>query len=375
VKDRVVDLLFARHGREHCAVVGGFSTYQSRAAFADCAKVLGVSERQVRRFTEQFPWSFGGGWVPDEPTQEGGTKLREQLASTPEGRDLPLNEEPYRTALDLAESLSGVPRYPKMHPCGVVLSRQPMHELTPTFISAKGYPTTHLDMDAVEAIGLVKLDVLAQGGLAVLRDAKASLAARGIGVDFSALEPWDDPSVWDMVAGGGARAVHHIESPAMTALCQMTNVREIDGIIGIVAVIRPGAANENKKRSFARRYQGMEPVTYPHPSLEPCLRSTFGLVTFEEHILQVCEAFAGLPPGRADVLRRALNKHKRELIQTIHGEFVDCAQRRGHALENIAEVWAAITGFAGYAFNKAHSTAYGVEAYWGAWKKANKAAE
>ena len=239
-KDDVVDLIFARHGRERCAIVGGFSTYQARAAFADVAKVLGVSEGQARRFTEHFPWTSSG-------------NLLEHLRGDPECRELPLDEEPFRTALELAAFLDGVPRNPKMHPCGVVLSRQPMHELTPTFISAKGYPTTHLDMDAVELLGLVKLDVLAQGGLAVLRDARESLSRRGVTVDFGRLEPWGDPSVWDMISGGDARAVHHIESPAMTSLCQMTNVRDIDGLIGIVAVIRPGAANEDKKRTFTRR--------------------------------------------------------------------------------------------------------------------------
>ena len=94
-------------------------------------------------------------------------------------------------------------------------------------------------------------------------------------------------------------------------------MREIDGLIAIVSVIRPGAANESKKLAFTRRYQGLEPVTYPHPSLEPCLRSTFGLVVYEEHILQICEAFAGLPPGRADVLRRALEKQKRAVVEEI----------------------------------------------------------
>ena len=190
----------------------------------------------------------------------------------------------------MAEFLDGFPRYPKMHPCGVVLSRQPMHELTPTFISNKGYATTHFDMDAVEAIGLVKMDMLAQGGLAVMRDVKAMLDARGIEVDLErcvareksdgrlllgdpqAAEPWQDPQVWEMISSGSARAVHHIESPAMTSLCRQCNVRDIDTLIAIVSVIRPGAANEGKKLAFTRRYQGLEPVTYPHPSLEPCLR-------------------------------------------------------------------------------------------------------
>ena len=374
-KDDVVQLIFARHGRERCAVVGGFSTFQARSAFAEVAKVLGVAERDVRKFTEHFPWGFGGGWVPNEPSPTGGARLVELLRANPETRTLPLDEEPYRTAVDMAAFLDGVPRHPKMHPCGVVLSCQPMHELTPTFISNKGLPTTHYDMDAVETIGLVKMDILAQGGLAVMRDAKESLAQRGVAVDLDGLESWNDPQVWEMISTGGARAVHHIESPAMTTLHRMTNVREIDGLIAIVSVIRPGAANESKKLSFTRRYQGTEPVTYPHPSLEACLRSTFGLVVYEEHILQICEAFAGLPAGRADVLRRALVKQKRATVAEIGGEFAAAARARGQDEAKIAEVWGLVTGFSGYAFNKAHSTAYGVEAYQAAWLKRYHPAE
>ena len=149
----------------------------------------------------------------------------------------------------------------------------------------------------------------------------------------------------------------------------MCNVSEIDGLVAIVSVIRPGAANEGKKLAFTRRYQGMEPITYPHPSLEKCLRSTYGLVVYEEHILQISEAFAGLNPGRADVLRRALNKQNRPMIEKIQVEFFQSARARGHSPEKIEEVWGLVTGFAGYAFCKAHSTAYGVEAYQSAWLK------
>jgi DNA polymerase III alpha subunit len=317
-KDEVVDLIFQKYDLEHVAVVGGFSTYRARAAVADVAKVLGLSERQVRRFTEHIPWA--------DPTG-----LYETLKSSIECRDLPLDEEPYKTAIGMAEFLEGFPRHPKMHPCGVVLSRQPMLELTPTFVANKGYATTHFEMESVEAIGLVKMDILAQGGLAAMRDAKASLAARGIEVDLSGLEPWEDRNVWEMIASGGARAVHHIESPAMISLCRMCNVRDIDGLIAIVSVIRPGAANSSKKSQFTRRYQGLEAVTYPRPSLEPCLKSTFGLIVYEEHVLQICEAFAGLPPGRADVLRRALGKQKAAVINEIGAEFFACARARGHS--------------------------------------------
>lgn len=361
-KDDVIDLLFQRYGTEFCSVVGGFSTYQARGAVGDIGKVLGVSEYQIRRFTEHFPWVGAKG-------------LAEKIQQNLECQDTPFKEEPYRSILEMAEFLDGFPRYPKMHPCGVVVSRQPIHQLTPTFISNKGYPTTHYDMEAVEQMGLVKLDVLAQGGLAVMRDVKEAVKRRGIAIDLSALEPWEDPAVWGLIADGQARAVHHIESPAMISLCRMTNVRDIDTLIAIVSVIRPGAANENKKQAFTRRYQGLEETVYPHPSLEPCLRSTFGLVVYEEHILQICEMFAGLPPGRADVLRRALGKAKVEAIKEIRDEFIVSARRRGHQERVIGEVWDMVAGFAGYAFCKAHSTAYGVEAYQAAWLKLNHPAE
>ena len=489
-KDDVVDLVFEKYGPEHCAVVGGFSTFRARSAFAEVAKVLGVSEREVRRFTENFPWSFGGsgeanpnpnpkseirspkegrspkpekdtgvsppqsvadsGFESSESLRTSGFGLRDSgdsrlaalLRSRPETGDLPIDEEPYRSALVMAEFLDGVPRYPKMHPCGVVVSRDPMHALTPTFVSQKGWATTHFEMDAVEAIGLVKMDILAQGGLAAMRDAQVELAKRGLTVDLerfevgertdpkseirnpkearkpgiekedgaaparsdadlaSDFEPsdflrtsdfglrnsllvdanpspsrFDDPEVWDLIASGNARAVHHIESPAMISLCRMTNVRDIDTLVAIVSVIRPGAANEDKKREFTRRYQGLSPITYPHPSLEPCLRSTFGLVVYEEHILQICEAFAGLPGGRADVLRRALVKENWPMIAQIEQEFIASARKRGHAEEDIVNVWQRVVGFHGYAFCKAHSAAYGVEAYQSAWLKRNFPAE
>jgi error-prone DNA polymerase len=348
-KDDVINLIFEKHGSAHAAVVGGFSTFQSRGAFAEAAKVLGVSEFQVRRITERLPHFSRA------------SELAEVAAGTLECRDLPLDQEPYATALQMARFLDGFPRYPKMHPCGLVLSRQPMLELTPCFVSPKGYPTTHFDMDSVEAVGMVKMDILAQGGLAVMRDVLSEVHSP---------RPSDfDASVWEMIAGGNARAVHHIESPAMISLCKMCDVRDIDTLIAIVSVIRPGAANESKKMEFARRYLGLSPVRYPHPCLEPCLRSTYGLVVYEEHILQICEAFAGLPPGRADMLRRALGKDKSGLIAQIQAEFAECARRRGRTEAEIAEVWTLVDGFRGYAFCKAHSAAYGVEAYQSAWLK------
>jgi DNA polymerase III alpha subunit len=134
--------------------------------------------------------------------------------------------------------------------------------------------------------------------------------------------------------------------------------------------IRPGAANQNRKSDFALRAQGLQEINYIHPSLEGVLRSTFGVVAYEEHILQICEAFASMPAGRADMLRRALVKEKAAEIEKMRLEFWDCAVRLGRTQLEIEAVWGLLFGFQGYAFCRAHSTAYGVEAYQAAWLKA-----
>ena len=355
-KDDVVNRLFEKYRPGHVAAVGGFNTFHARSALAEIAKVLGLSDHQARRLTEHLPFASA-------------RNAAEAAGVTTAAADGLFDDEPAKTALRLAALLDGLPRHAKIHPCGIVLSRHPIHELTPTFLSNKGWPATHFDMDAVEDVGLVKLDILAQGGLSVLRDATQTLAARGVSVAFDNRGPWEDPAVWDIIATGRARGVHHIESPAMTSLEKMCGCRDIDTLIAIVSVIRPGAANTLRKETFARRALGIEAPSFPHPSLERCLRSTHGVIAYEEHILQIAHDFAGMPAGRADILRRALVKVQNAKIEEMRGEFCGFARRRGRTEEEIRAVWELVHGFRGYAFCRAHSTAYALEAWQAAWMK------
>ena len=208
-----------------------------------------------------------------------------------------------------------------------------------------------------------------------MRDTKAMLAERGIQIDLEGLDPWEDSKVWDMIATGNARGVHHIESPSMITLEKMCNVRDINVLIAIVSVIRPGAANTHRKSDFALRAQDLQEIDYTHPSLKDVLRTTFGVVAYEEHILQICEAFAEMSGGRADILRRALVKANADAIEQMRLEFWDCAVRRGRTEPEIEAVWGLLAGFQGYAFCRAHSTAYGVEAYQAAHLKCYHPAE
>ena len=363
-RDDVVEMIFKKYGKDHTAIVGGFSTFQGRSALAEVGKVLGVSDRDIRRVTEHLPHT-------------GATGIKETLDGAIESRGAVYQEEPYTTAIRLATFLDGFPRYPKMHPCGVAISRDPIRNLSPTFPAAKepSWPVTHFNMEACEQVGLIKLDILAQAGLSVMRDTLHELKAKDVAIDLLSLEPWDDGQVWEMIAKGEARAVHHIESPAMCSLSKACQACDIDVLVAIVSVIRPGAANGGRKASFAARACGLEPTEYAHPSLEECLSSTFGVVAYEEHVPQICEAFAGMVPGRADVLRRALAKHNQKVIAEMKGEFEYSASRCGRTREEISNVWQLLIEFEGYAFCRAHSTAYALEAYESAYLKRYHPAE
>jgi DNA polymerase-3 subunit alpha len=220
------------------------------------------------------------------------------------------------------------------------------------------------------------MDLLGQAGLTVLRDAVSNVKANhGVEIDWNLLD-WSDQATWETIATGNARGVFHIESPAMTNLLVMSNCRDIDCLTAVESIIRPGAANEGRKRAFARRHQGLEPVTFPHASLETLLADTYGLLAYEEHILFVANGFAGMPWGRADQLRRALVKNRdHALIDRIGEEFRASALQMGRTMEEAESVWGTLREFAGYMFNKAHSAAYAVEAYAGAWIKTRYPAE
>lgn len=355
-RDEVIEHVFEQYGSGHAAMIGAVHTFQNRSAIAEIAKVYGIPEREARRFTEHLPRHHGD--------------ALEAVLDTPECRHLPWNQEPYSTVLRIAAELDGFPRHFAMHPCGVVLSAEPLAHHLPLFASSKGWLTTHYDMEDVEELGLLKMDLLGQAGLTVLRETLDNIESNhGSRPDLSNLD-WNDSATWDTIATGNARGVFHIESPAMTSLLVMTDCRDIDTLTAVESIIRPGAANEGKKLAFARRKQGLEPAQYAHPSLEPLLADTYGLMAFEEHILLVANGFAGMPWGRADLLRRALVKNRDAArIEQLGEEFRASALALGRSPEDIRRVWQMVGEFRGYMFNKAHSAAYAVEAFSGAWLK------
>jgi len=356
-RDEVIRWVYDRWGHDRVAMIGSANTFHARAAVAELGKVYGLPAHEVHQTTKRMP-------------RVASWNLHTAMARSPESRGLPIADEPYRTILRMAGDFEGLPRHWAMHPCGLVVSPEPLTDLIPVQRSPRGMLIAQYEMDSIEDLGFVKVDLLGQAGLSVLRDSVAEIErTEGRRVDLETEVDYSESDTWDMIATGDARGVHHIESPAMTNLIQQCNCRDIDCLTAIVAVIRPGASNQGKKDRFARRHQGLEPPQYVHPSVVPVLEKTYGLMVFEEHILQVAVEFAGMNLGRADVLRRALNKEKRALVLELKSEFYACALLKGRVPSEIDCVWPLMEGFSGFMFNKAHSAEYAVEAFQGAWLK------
>ncbi len=355
-RDEIIAYVYDKYGAHHVAMVGGSSTFKSRAAIAEVAKTMGVSENEARHMTRYLP-------------RNGMEDLLHERNLSLENKHLE-REERFEAILKTASCLDGLPRHPMMHPCGIVVADRPLTDFTPLLPSGKGFMMTQMSMEPIEDLGLLKLDLLGQAGLSVIRDACENLRE-----DLGVVDPLEgidyyDAEIFEMIAAGGARGVFHIESPAMTGLLKMCQCADIDCLVGTVSVIRPGAANEGKKTSFARRYLGLEKPRYAHPDLEPILNDCFGLMVYEEHILLVAHHWAGVDLGRADLLRRILiKKLKGRDLREMKAEFRACARDKGRDEEAISTVWKLLAEFSGYMFNKAHGAAYAVEAFQGAYLK------
>ncbi len=361
-RDEVVRWIYDRWGQERVAMIGAPNCFHARAAVVDLARVFGLPPHEIRQATRGLPRTTAG-------------DLSQAVAESPEARGFPIDQEPYRTIVRTAAWLEGLPRHWSMHPCGLVVSPEPLTGLVPVQPSAKGPLVAQYDMEAIERLGFIKIDLLGQAGLSVLRDAVEEIErTEGVKVRLDTDVDYRDAGTWDLIAGGGARGVHHIESPAMTSLLRQCDCRDIDCLTTVVAIIRPGAANQGRKDTFARRYLGLEPPSFADPSLEPVLAGTYGLMVFEEHILQAASEFAGMNIGRADTLRRALSRQDRRLLAELGAEFRAHARARGRSEAQIRAVWEQLEGFSGFMFNKAHSAEYAVEAFQGAWLKRRRPA-
>ncbi len=362
-RTEVIAYVRQRYGAEFVAQIGSFSTLRYKAALRDTCKALNIGDAVCEKMCALITAherAHGMG--------KGGA-IRAALAHHEPLRELYLHEAHAKTALDLAVMIEDLPRNLSTHAAGVVISPTPLRTLTPLTRGAGDEVVTQLDMFAVERLGLLKMDFLGLTTLTILEHARASVrAARGIELVFTAL-PLDDAPTFALLQRGDVFGVFQLETSAgmRRLLCDM-HPTTIHDLIAVIALYRPGALHAAD--DFVARKHGRAPVTYPHPALEPILKETYGIMIYQEQVMQCLHKLAGYSLADADTFRQIMSKKLVEHINAERGKFLARALDKGMAANVAEELFALIARFANYGFNKSHATAYAMVAYWTAYVKA-----
>jgi DNA polymerase-3 subunit alpha len=401
-RDELLDYVYRRWGQEHVAMIGSFVTMHARLAIREIAKVFGVPPGEVNYFTKR---------LPHRPVRE----ILQAIHDLPECRDLPVDEEPWKTILEVALRLDDAPRHMGIHPCGTVISARPLTLLTPLERARKGIVVTQYDMDAIEALGLIKMDLLGQRGFTTMslaldnienerkeakevkekkdasphrqtgasrNNAGKQVAPDGVTpcpkpreIDFPAI-PENDPATWAVIAAGRTMGVFQIESPAMRGLLRMMKARTLEEVAQALALIRPGAAEYGSKELFIRRLRGEEKIEYPHPALEKILGDTLGVCIFQEQVMQISQVAGEMSLAEADIMRRSSAKFSgRRDLDRLRGKFMLAAGMMGLTTQQREETWMMVEKFAGFGFCKAHAATYADISYRMAYLKTHHPAE
>lgn len=302
------------------------------------------------------------------PAHLADNRVAHAIALTPECREFPFDDERWQRVIARAARLVDRPRYFGLHPGGVVVSPGPITDFVPCQRAAKGVVVTQLDKDAVEAVGLVKMDLLGNRALTTIDDCLVGLRANGIEVDPSTV-PEDDPLTAEVLREGRTLGCFQVESPGMRNLLQQTGARTMDDVIQAVALIRPGPAGSGMKDAYVRRFRGLEEPTPPHPRLAELLWDTHGVMLYQEDVMQAASLVAGLELSEADQLRRALQKRRTGELARLEERFLASAEANGIPPDEARPVWELASNFASFAFCKAHAVTYGRIAYRCVWLK------
>ncbi len=363
-RDEVVEHLRRLAGEDRSATLCTYSTMEGRSAFREAAKAMGVPPREVDRLSARLPHHAG---------EEG---LAAAVAERPDARGAGFDRPEVREALALADLLATLPRHLSVHPCGVVVADRDLATLVPLERAAKGIVVTQYDKRPVEAMGLVKIDLLGNHTLSVLADARAWVRASGREPPDLDRLPGEDDLCARVLAAGATVGCFQIESPAVRNTLREMGARTRDDTTIALSIIRPGPAGCGMKERYLRRRAGLEEARVAHPSLAPVLAGTLGVMLFQEDVLRAAHAVAGLSLAEADDLRRAMSKARDPAaMDGVRLRFLRGAVARGVPPFAAGRIWLEMARFTGYAFCKAHACTYGHIAWQAVWMKTRHPAE
>jgi DNA polymerase III subunit alpha len=367
-RDRVIDYVAHKYGRERVSQIITYGTMAAKAVVRDVGRVLGMTYGYVDRIAKLIPFELG-------------ITLDQALEREPELKRLYQAEEEVKNLIDLARSLEGLTRNAGMHAGGVVIAPSVLTDFTPLYCdSVGGAVVTQFDKDDVEAAGLVKFDFLGLRTLTVI-DRAAGIINRerppqSAPLEVSAL-PMDDAATYALLKSCRTTAVFQLESRGMKDLIRRLQPDRFEDVVALVALFRPGPLQSGMVDDFINRKHGRtdEAFDFLYPSLEPILKPTYGVILYQEQVMQIAQVLAGYTLGGADLLRKAMGKKKPEEMARQRSVFVSGAVERGVPGHTAGHIFDLMEKFAGYGFNKSHSAAYALLAYQTAYLKAHYPAQ
>lgn len=348
-RDEVADYVRQKYGVDHVAQVATYQTFRARLAVREVGKALGFPAGELDALAKS---------LPELPIDEMVSRWEE----IPELRQYP-DSERLKLMLTWARAMVGLPRHIGTHLGGLVLSREPLDTVSPREWSEKGIQIIQFDKRDIELMGLLKLDLLSLRTFTAIDTAVKEIEVQDPTFDYDRL-PHADEATYQRLDQGNAIGVFQLESPAQRSLAQRLHPDRWEDIVASLALIRPGPIKGNMVEPFIARRQGLEPVTYLHPDLEPILSKTYGVVLFQEQVIAIASTLAGFSPGEADALRRVMTHGRsHETMQQLGEQFKRKAGDRGISLEVADAVFQQMVGYASYGFNEAHAAAFAETAY------------
>ncbi|HHZ20775.1 MAG TPA: DNA polymerase III subunit alpha [Firmicutes bacterium] len=357
-RGEVIAYIREKYGDDRVAQIVTFGTMAARAAVRDVGRVMGLPYGEVDRIAKLIPHELG-------------ITLDNALAASPELQRLVGEEPRIKNLWEIARAVEGFPRHASTHAAGVVIAPRPLTEYLPLTRSAEGEVATQLPMEDIEAIGLLKMDFLGLRTLTVIRDTLRLVKEEtGEEVDLAQI-PWRDALTAELLQKGYTAGVFQLESGGMRRLLMQLRPEGFEDLVPLVALYRPGPLGSGMVEDFIRSRHGERPVVYPHPMLEPILRETYGIILYQEQVMQICNRMGGFSLGEADLVRRAMGKKKPEVLASMRQKFVEGAVAQGVDPAKAMEIFDLMEFFAGYGFNKSHSAAYAWVVYQTAYLKAH----
>ena len=358
-RQEVIDYIVRTYGQERVAQIVTFGTMQSRAVVRDVGRALGVPLSEV---------DFLAKCIPSAPGKY--TSISEALDTIPELEKSYKNNKEHQTLLDTSQVLEGQVRHTSTHAAGVVISRDPLTDVVP-LIKNEGQIATQYPMSIIEGIGLLKMDILGLRNLTVMSDALALIKQeKGDSLDLDAL-PLDDQATYDLLCSGETVGIFQLESQGMQRLVKDLKPSVFEDLIALLALYRPGPLGSGMVKDFISNKSGETEVKYELDCLEPILSPTYGMIVYQEQVMQIASVVGNFSLGQADMLRRAMGKKKKSVMDEMKLTFLEGAHANNYPKNKAESIFDLCYKFAEYGFNKSHSAAYALISYQTAYLKAH----